>query len=460
MSEETPEGLARTAYLYGFPLVFNLDQVARYVATGIGKNPAAAWNTFSHARELAGPSDTFVTINNDTVYSMAQLDLGVGPISLEVPPTGGRYFVLQFVSAWTDNFAYIGHRATGSEGGRYLLVPQDWAGDAPDDHVVVRVPTRVASIVGRWAVDGDDDLPAVHALQDATTLTPLDHDAVPMGLPAPAQSDTEAAQFWEKFRAWSAAFPPAPRDAPLQQSFAALGLVPGGRLPTESLEAGYAAGQRYLQQLLASGGGNALVNGWNLTYHSFDYNLDYFEIGSLDDPQFKITDSEQRIVQRAGAALGGLWGNQAFEAAYIATYVDDHGEQLTGEHQYELRLDPTPPVGAFWSLTMYDVPDYYLVDNPINRYSVGDRTPGLVFAPDGSLVLTICHREPADPTARANWLPAPAGAFRPVLRMYEPAAAILDRDYVVPHIVNTDGPDLAVQPPGRRVDQDSPGQGD
>lgn len=115
--------LARTAYLYGFPLVFNLDQVARYVATGIGKNPAADWNTFSHARSLAGPADTFVTINNDTVYSMAQLDLGVGPILLQVPETAGRYFVLQFVSAWTDNFAYIGHRATGSSAARYLLVP-------------------------------------------------------------------------------------------------------------------------------------------------------------------------------------------------------------------------------------------------------------------------------------------------------------------------------------------------
>jgi hypothetical protein len=181
---DTLDDLARTAYLYGFPLVFNLDQVARYVATGIGKNPAAAWNTFSHARSLAGPSDTFVTINNDTVYSMAQLDLGVGPIELDVPATEGRYYVLQFISAWTDNFAYIGHRATGTDAGRYLLVPRDWDGEAPDGRVLVRVPTRIASIVGRWAVNADDDLSAVHALQDATTLTPLNRAAVPAGLPA------------------------------------------------------------------------------------------------------------------------------------------------------------------------------------------------------------------------------------------------------------------------------------
>ncbi len=89
------------AYLYGFPLVFNLDQVTRYTTTGVGANPAARFNTFSHARTLAGPADTFVTINNDTLYSMAQVDLSVGPVELQVPDTAGRYYVLQFVDAWT-----------------------------------------------------------------------------------------------------------------------------------------------------------------------------------------------------------------------------------------------------------------------------------------------------------------------------------------------------------------------
>ena len=79
--------------------------------------------------------------------------------------------------------------------------------------------------------------------------------------------------------------------------------------------------------------------------HVFDYNLDYFETGALDDPQFKITDPKVRIVERAAAAMGGLWGNHAYEAVYIMTYHDDHGDQLTGQHTYTLRLDPPPPVG-------------------------------------------------------------------------------------------------------------------
>ncbi|MEI5585413.1 MULTISPECIES: DUF1254 domain-containing protein [unclassified Agromyces] len=435
------EDLATQAYLFGFPLVFNLDQVERYVTSGVGKNAAAPWNRFSHARALAGPEDTFVTINNDTVYSMAQLDLGVGPVRLEVPDTAGRYYVLQFVSAWTDNFAYIGHRATGTDAATHLLVPPGWSGEAAPGETVVRVPTRVASIVGRWAVAGDDDLPAVHALQDATTLTPIG-SATPEGLPSSkAATGSEALQFFDRLRLWSQAFPPAPRDAGTLAAFAPLGLTATGATPygedpelDAALEAGYAKGKAVLEAAVASGGGNPVVNGWNLAYHSFDYNLDYFEVGSLDDPAFKIADPAHRIVQRAGAALGGLWGNQAFEAAYIATYVDDHGDRLTGERTYTLTLSPPPPVGAFWSLTMYDVPDYYLVANPIDRYSIGDRTPGIRYEDDGSLVITISHTEPADEKARANWLPTPAGEFRPVLRMYEPAAAILDQTYLVPAI--------------------------
>lgn len=422
-----------SAYFYGFPLVFNLDQVARFVSTGIGKNPAATWNTFSHSRSFAGPDDTFVSINNDTVYSMAQLDMGVGPILLTVPATKGRYFVLQFVSAWTDNFAYIGHRATGSDAGQFLLVPHDWSGDTPTGVTVVRVPTRVASIVARWAVDNDADLTAVHALQDDTTLVPLDPNAVPNGLPEVQTHETEAATFWSKYITWSQEFPPAPRDEPFHS--ATLAQLASNTAANEAArEQGYRAGHAALKETLVSGGGNALVNGWNLTYHSFDYNLDYFEVGSLNDPEFTITDPQQRIVQRAAAALGGLWGNQAFEAAYIATYIDDRGDQLTGVHTYSLHLKPTPPVGAFWSLTMYSLPNYYLVANPANRYSIGDRTSDLQYEKDGSLIITMSHEQPTDPRARANWLPAPAGEFRPLLRMYEPGQEVLDQSYVVPPI--------------------------
>ena len=77
--------------------------------------------------------------------------------------------------------------------------------------------------MGRWAVASDDDLPAVHALQDATTLTPLDPSAVPTGLAVPDPAVPDDLVFLEKLRVWSQQFPPADRDQALQQSLAPAG---------------------------------------------------------------------------------------------------------------------------------------------------------------------------------------------------------------------------------------------
>lgn len=442
--------LASEAYVFGFPLVFDLEQVERFTTTGLGSLAPAPFNVFSHARTLAGPDDRFVSINNDTVYSIAQLDLGAGPVLLSVPEASDRYHVLQFVDAWTNNFAYVGTRATGGHAGDYLLVPPGWQPDADDasdpegdNATVIRFPTRVGTIVGRWAVEGEADLPAVRALQDALTLTPvLQTLAPPEGLPVVELSagGSEALDFFERLRVWSQAFPPADRDRDALDSYAALGLtgaLPLAEAPPEvmdALEEGYAAGKEALLSAMRSGKQMPEVNGWLDTLHVFDYNLDFFEIGTIDSPQWKADDPRTRYAQRAAAALGGLWGNHGYEASYPMTYTDAAGEALTGEHVYTLRLHPTPPVGAFWSLTMYDLPEFYLVDNELARYSVGDRTRGIVYDDDGGLTITMSTTRPSDPTAAANWLPAPKGAFRPILRMYAPGAQVLDGHYLLPAI--------------------------
>lgn len=436
-------GLATKAFVYGFPLVFNLDQVNRYVSTGIGANPAAPFNRFSHARTLATPADHFVSLNNDTVYSMCQVDLSEGPQLLDVPASIDRYFVLQFVSAWTDNFAYIGTRGTGSEAAKYLLVPPGWDGALPDGTELVRFPTTVASIVGRRAVSGPDDLPAVHALQDATILSPHGDSTEGQGVAEVAEGPSEALTFFEKYRVWSQQFPPAPRDQGIWESLAPLGLTGASHVweqepaIVEALEAGYAGGKARIQAEL-HGGHAEVINGWQMVLHSFDYNLDYFSVGTIDAPEWKIADPDARLFVRAAAAMGGLWGNQAYEAAYFSVYEDSNGEPLSGEHEYTLTLDPTPPNDGFWSLTMYDAEVFYMVDNPINRYSLGDRTPGIVYGDRGEIVIHISHRQPADPTAAANWLPAPAGPFRPVLRVYIPGQEILSGVYTFPAMQRVD----------------------
>jgi hypothetical protein len=439
--------LAAKAYIYGYPLVYDLKEVAEFVTGGGALPVQAAFNEFGYARELLGPETKFVSPNNDTLYTLAMCDVRQGPLVLHVPDTAGRYYVLQFVDVWTNNFAYIGRRATGTSDASHLLAAEDWAGELPAGMELLSAPTGIFSIIGRVQVDGDADLPAAHALQDQFTLTPLsvrdggsaDHVE---GVPKPHPGVRDELKWWEQCRVNLAAFPPSAADGPFLEVAAKFGLTatespyldPDPGL-VEVLVAGAAAGQQMIEEL-GKGGGQDQVNGWSTAMHMFDYNLDRLSRGTIDTPDWKIPDRAKAYVTRAVIARGGLWGNHGYEADYAFAWTDQDGDQLDGaSHGYELRLAPPPPVDAFWSLTMYDVPAFYLVSNPIDRYSIGDRTPGLQTAPDGSVTIYMQTDAP-DPEKRSNWLPTPAGAFRPVIRMYQPRPEILNGEYILPSITN------------------------
>lgn len=436
------QDLAAEAFVYGYPLVYDLSEVKNFVLAGMGSLAPAPFNRFAHATQLAGPHDKFVSINNDTIYSIAQLDLAAGPLVLQVPDTGERYYVLQFVDAWTNNFAYVGTRATGPGPATYLLTGPDWSGSVPHGAVHIASPTAVASIVGRWACDGEDDLPAVAALQKALTLEPVVGEAtVGTGVPDPVAEVPPELAFFEKLRVWMRAFPPGPADVADQQQFAPLGLldeaspyVDASDELADTLIDGIAAGRERLEAA-SKGGRDQPVNGWHVSPHLFDYNVDHLGLGTLDETGWKIGDRAKARVQRAIAARVGLWGNHGYEAVYAQVFEDAGGAPLNGDERYTITFTELPPVDAFWSLTMYDTPDYYLVDNPIDRYSIGDRTPGIQPAADGSLTLHLQHDPPTDEAERANWLPAPEGDFRPMMRMYQPLPAIFDGTYVLPPIV-------------------------
>jgi hypothetical protein len=432
---------AAEAYIYGYPLVYDLQEVAEFVEGGGSLPIQAPYNTFAYARRLLGPETKFVSPNNDTLYVIAMLDVRQGPVVLHVPDTHDRYYVLQFVDAWSNNFAYIGRRATGTAEASFLLTDRDYDGPVPDGRTVVPAPTGVFSIVGRVQVDGEADLPAVQALQDRFTLTPLAGGASPgqvAGAPKLDPRVPDDLRWWEQFRIALAAFPPPPGDAPflaLAERFGATAaespyVDPDPEL-AELLAAGQQAGQAKIEELAGSGGGAA--GGWTSAMHMFDYNLDHLGLGTIDTPEWKIPDRTKAYVTRAVAARAGLWGNHGYEANYAFVWTDADGQPLNGANRYELRLEQPPPVDAFWSLTMYDVPDFYLVANPINRYSIGDRTPGLETADDGSVTISMQTNSPG-PDKESNWLPTPQGRFRPILRMYQPQKAILDGTYVLPAV--------------------------
>ncbi|MEV2250104.1 DUF1254 domain-containing protein [Streptomyces sp. NPDC050147] len=447
------QALAAEAYIYGYPMVLNLDEVDRASRKGIGSVPPAPFNEFSHGGKPADPQDQSAGADADdgTVCSLAQLDLSGGALLLTVPDTEGRYYVLQFVDAWTNNFAYVGRRATGTGEASYLLTPPGWDEEVPLGATRIAVPTEVATIVGRWACTGPDDVAAVRALQEDTLLEPYwtasgelhglpTHTYVPDGEPE--------ILFYEKLRARMAAFPPAQPDLAYQQRFAPLGLLdaqspyaPPEPELAEALRAGFAAGKEQVEQAPAPGAGTQ-QNGWRLTYHSFDYNADHFEVGTLKDPQWVCADREMGRMLRATSAHTALWGKHGYEAAYAQAWDDGDGRPLEGAQSYTLRFEKPPPVDAFWSVTMYGLPDpgpkpdpdRHLVADPAERHSIGDRTPGLNYDDDGSLTLLLQPQRPADDKTAANWLPTPEGRFRPVLRMYTPRAAIFDGTYELPPI--------------------------
>jgi hypothetical protein len=429
---------AAATFIYGYPLLYNLEEIGKF-ASGKGPIKIDGWNTFGFARQLIGPEAKFVSPNNDTLYVLACCDVSAGPVVLHVPDTGDRYYVLQFVDAWTNNFAYVGRRPTGTAEGEFLLAPADYAVEVPDGMSLIRAPSDVFVIVGRVQVDGEADLEAVQTLQDEFTLRPLDgHEAGASGLPSPDPTAREDLGWWERLRVALAAFPPPEGDAPFLEAAERLGLADTTSPfvePDEALASALVKGEeegRAMVEKLAGQSGEA-VNGWTTGLHMFDYNLDRCGPGTIDSPDWKIADRKKAYLTRAVSARAGLWGNHGYEADYEFAWEDENGEDLDGLRSYALTLSPPPPVDAFWSLTMYDIPDFYLVANPIDRYSIGDRTPGLKYGDDGSVTLYLGADSPGE-DKESNWLPAPHARFRPVMRMYHPRPEILEGGYTLPAI--------------------------
>ncbi|MFX1262384.1 MAG: DUF1254 domain-containing protein [Promethearchaeota archaeon] len=443
--------LAAEAYLYGYPLVYNLDMMSAQAAGKVV--PAGPVNIFGHARALLGPEVPFVAPNNDTLYSNLMADVTKEPLVLHLPDTHGRYYVMQFVDAWTNNFAYLGRRATGTAEGLYLLAGPDWAGEIPTGMTLIQSPTNIFAIVGRVAVQGEADIPNVHAIQNNIWVTPLSlyPERPDNSQRVPGDWDLapfdgwvgDELKFWEQMRAGMKLFPPPAAEQGYTQKFEPLGLLadespyvnpnPDPKL-VEILKAGAAEFKEFMEATVAqSAKVLKFVNGWSIPLHIFDYNTENFQIGTIDAPKWKIEDRAEAFFMRAFAARIGLWGNHAYEAVYPIADMDGNGDRLVGEHQYVFHLDELPPCDAFWSLTMYQPPKFYLVANPINRYSIGDRTPGLKYNDDGSLDIYFQHESPGA-EKESNWLPASEGPFRVTMRIYQPHEAVLDGSYILPSI--------------------------
>jgi hypothetical protein len=408
-----PSGLqtaARDAWLYGLPLI---EMAGARVNALRGTQP----NVMVPSRTLTTVQTQSVTTpNNDTLYARSWIDLSKGPVTLTLPVSGTRYLSVALMDMYSNNFAVLGTRTTGPAGGTFTLVGP---GDAAKGAMVVRSPTPWVWLLVRTLVDGEADLAAANAVQDAVVVKGPASTAPPPR----ASRNAPWQQYFAAVQALLLENPPPATDLAALRGFEPLGLTLGGGFNAErfspaevaQIDAGVADGKALLRSRRRPG---PVVDGWIY-------------------PKSNLGEFAQDYLYRAQVAVGGLAALPPAEAMYMRAVTADGAVHFDSSQRYRLRFaaDKLPPVQAFWSLTLYEATaegQAFFTPNPINRHAIGARTPGLVKGADGSLEILMQRDDPGE-GRRANWLPLPAAMpFTTVLRAYLPQDDLLQGVYRLP----------------------------
>jgi hypothetical protein len=409
--------IAQEAYIWGFPLVL----VQWYF--DLARQKGVAVNHFAGKQHLSRPSDKSVGPNIDTLYGYAWVDLTKEPQLLHVPDTNDRYYSIQLLDAYANTYAYVGRRATGTKEGTYAIVGPNWRGTLPSGVQRIDAPTNLGIAFTRTLVSGDADLPAAQSIQRQYALAPL--SAYPRINPPAELADADLSlfpishlstlgiQFFDNLAAGLVTAPPPADDLTSVKRFAKVGIEPAShpsQLQDQTILSTLRDAVPAADARIKKADYSTKLNGWTVNY--------------------KITNFIKDPLLRASVNQYGPAAHIAQEALYFSAKPD--GGPLSGGNKYVLKFNAgsLPPVDAFWSLTLYDAKDFALVENPINRYSIGDRTAGLVYGPDGSLEIQIQNQAPE--RGNANWLPAPVGPYQLILRTYQPKPEIFNGSYKLP----------------------------
>lgn len=404
---------ARDAWLWGLPLIEMAQQ--RNARIQEGTMP----NEFQHKRRLMGSGKSFITTpNNDTLYSQAWIDLSGGAVKVTIPVSGSRYFSLALMDMYTNHFSILGMRTTGVQGGTFTLVgPQD----ATSDRRAIRSPTPWVWAFGRTLVDDEADLPEAHKVQDQLRI-----DGPPVAIKERTYANRNSP--WNEYFASVQELmeenpPPATDDAllgriaPLLRLGRRFDASRFGDAEIRQIEAGMADG---LQMAVSYKKQLQNLNGWSIS--SVDKGL-----------------SQQNYLVRAGVAMTGLGAlTRNEDMTFSAKGSDDVGFDSAKRWKLTFSASELPSVDSFWSLSMYRrnaEGQQFFFENPINRFSIGDRTQGLAYGDDGSLTIWMTREDPGGDATR-NWLPIPTeGNFVVALRAYLPRPTMLNGQYVPPRII-------------------------
>lgn len=439
------------AYLYAYPMVM-------MSTTRDATVDSTRYNAVNHSRSF--PDHNFrrvVRPNVDTLYSTIWFDLTAEPAVLELPDSGGRYYLMPIHDAWTNVTTSIGSRTTGNGPQGYLVAGPNWSGDVPEGLTQVTSPTNTAWAIGRSdtaAANADgspsDDMKATYEFQSAMSVTPLSRwltgvrerqetmEPIP-GVnrqPAKEVAAMDAEVFYTTFYSFLQGNPAPADDAPFWNTI----MKPFGFVDPNTPESGQgiSAGWSYsdlsaLDRWLLEAAYERIPSVMEMIGKARKYD----ETGWANMPGAGVPLGRYgtNYGLRAYVAHIGLGANEAIDAVYPGTNHDFDGVPLNGNTKYKLhfKAGEMPPVKGFWSLTLYDA-DAYLFNSDIKRYAVGGRD-ALRYNADGSLDLFIQAEPPADPADYANWLPSPKGEpFALNMRLYWPEKRALDGFWKMPTI--------------------------
>ena len=428
--------IAKEAYIYGFPMVDSYRIEYAYFVDRDNPEFKAPWNQIRNIPRVFTPADKAVqTPNSDTPYSMLGLDLRAEPIVITVPPIEkDRYFSVQLIDAYTFNFDYIGSRATGNDGGSFLVAGPSWKGETPKDvKKVFRSETEFNLAGFRTQLFNPGDLENVKKVQAGYKAQPLSQF---LGKPAPPAAPTinfikpltpaeerTSPEFFNILNFVLQFCPTDPSETALMARFAKINV---------------GAGQTFEPNKLSPEVKTSIEQGIADAWADFSGLEKQFDAGKVTAGDVFGTREylKNNYLYRMGAAVMGIFGNSELEAMYPVYGVDADGKKLNGANVYTLHFAPgeLPPVNAFWSLTMYELPASLLLANPINRYLINSpMLPQLKRDADDGLTLTIQNESPGK-NKEANWLPAPKGPFMAVLRLYLPKPEAVEGKWTAPFV--------------------------
>ena len=420
------------------------------------KQFTARLNKFYHAQTLTTPDLTVVVSPNvDTLYSYAWLDLRAEPIVLSSPEIYNqdgvtrRYYSWQMVDLYTYNFANVGAPTIGNDAQQFLIARQEWEGCVPPGMTLLKSKTDYVFLFGRVRVYDDEDAKWVTVnIQPYFTLT--GHESgedspTPPNIPAfPPININDLASDGKTLNIYKEPELFAFINFLLQymgiykgdqekiERYSSIGIGAGISFTpilsdkTHYITISLGVHAAYKAIIRAVSASSDLVNGW--------------QMGVIPPPFGNYTVMDGRDLDRAVSTYARLFGQNPDEAYYPFATADSNGDLLdaSSEAVYIITFPANEPninisQPGFWSVTLYGL-NGFLVDNPINRYVIGDTTTDLHYDPiDGSLTLYIQYEEPRDGNQKRNWLPAPDAGFYLITRIYNPAT--LDPPYAPPPVI-------------------------